>query len=250
MTRWWWPWGVLVLLGAYHGLNPGMGWLFAVARGLQERRRAALWQSFLPIAIGHEAAIGAVVVLVGVAQLVIAPQALRAGGAGLLLAFAAYRIYRQQAHPRGFGMRVGLRGLFGWSFLMSSAHGAGLMLVPILLSLPPSGANQDLGLVAYAAGLSPWGGLLAATLHTAALLDPSSSTTSSTKSSSSTARSRIGTSACLPKSISLPSRPWRMARHLFSLISPGWYLRKPRLARRSLTSLAQMAWISAARQTV
>ena len=170
MTRWWWPWGVLILLGAYHGLNPGMGWLFAVARGLQERRRAALWQSFLPIAIGHEAAIGAVVVLVGVAQLVIAPQALRAGGAGLLLAFAAYRIYRQQAHPRGFGMRVGLRGLFGWSFLMSSAHGAGLMLVPILLSLPPSGANQDLGLVAYAARLSPWEGLLAATLHTAALL--------------------------------------------------------------------------------
>ena len=170
MTRWWWPWGVLVLLGAYHGLNPGMGWLFAVARGLQERRRAALWQSFLPIAIGHEAAIGAVVVLVAFAQLVIAPQALRAGGAGLLLAFAAYRIYRQQAHPRGFGMRVGLRGLFGWSFLMSSAHGAGLMLVPILLSLPPSGANQDLGLVAYAAGLSPWEGLLAATLHTAALL--------------------------------------------------------------------------------
>ncbi|TMD13401.1 MAG: hypothetical protein E6J00_08440 [Chloroflexi bacterium] len=170
MTRWWWPWGVLVLLGAYHGLNPGMGWLFAVARGLQERRRAALWQSFLPIAIGHEAAIGAVVVLVAFAQLVIAPQALRAGGAGLLLAFAGYRIYRQQAHPRGFGMRVGLRGLFGWSFLMSSAHGAGLMLVPILLSLPPSGANQDLGLVAYAAGLSPWEGLLAATLHTAALL--------------------------------------------------------------------------------
>ena len=170
MTRWWWPWGVLILLGAYHGLNPGMGWLFAVARGLQERRRAALWQSFLPIAIGHEAAIGAVVVLVAVAQLVIAPQALRAGGAGLLLAFAGYRIYRQQAHPRGFGMRVGLRGLFGWSFLMSSAHGAGLMLVPILLSLPTSGANQDLGLVAYAAGLSPWEGLLAATLHTAALL--------------------------------------------------------------------------------
>src|SRR5437588_178578 len=70
MTRWWWPWGVLVLLGAYHGLNPGMGWLFAVARGLQERRRAALWQSFLPIAIGHETAIGAVVVLVAVMALV------------------------------------------------------------------------------------------------------------------------------------------------------------------------------------
>src|SRR5438874_4304042 len=166
----WWPWDVLIILGAYHGLNPGMGWLFAVARGLQERRRAALWQSFLPIAIGHEAAIGAVVVLVGVAQLVIAPQALRAGRAGLLLAFAAYRIYRQQAHPRGFGMRVGLRGLFGWSFLMSSAHGAGLMLVPILLRLSPSSGSQDMSVIAYTASFSPWQGLAAATLHTAALL--------------------------------------------------------------------------------
>jgi hypothetical protein len=170
MTRWWWPWGVLILLGAYHGLNPGMGWLFAVARGLQEHRRSAVWQSFLPIALGHEAAIGTVVALVVVAQVVVAPQALRVGGAALLVAFAVYRIYRQRAHPRGFGMRVGLRGLFGWSFLMSSAHGAGLMLVPILLSLPQVGGNQDLGLVAYAAGLSPWVGLLAATLHTAALL--------------------------------------------------------------------------------
>jgi hypothetical protein len=170
MKGWWWPWGVLILLGAYHGLNPGMGWLFAVARGLQERRRAAVWQSFLPIALGHEAAIGAVVAVVVMAQVVVAPQALRIAGAVLLLSFAVYRIYRQRAHPRGFGMRIGLRGLFGWSFLMSSAHGAGLMLVPILLSLPPVGGNQDLGLVAYAAGLSPWEGLLAATMHTAALL--------------------------------------------------------------------------------
>src|SRR5438874_4290105 len=167
----WWPWDVLIILGAYHGLNPGMGWLFAVARGLQERRRAALWQSFLPIAIGHETAIGAVVVLVAVAQLVIAPQALRAGGAGLLLAFAGYRIYRQQAHPRGFGMRIGVRGLFGWSFLMSSAHGAGLMLVPIMLRLSSSGGgNQDMALIAYTTAFSPWQGVAAATLHTAALL--------------------------------------------------------------------------------
>src|SRR5207253_2772956 len=71
----WWPWDVLIILGAYHGLNPGMGWLFAVARGLQERRRSAVWESFLPIAIGHEAAIGVVVVLVVVAQFLIAPAA-------------------------------------------------------------------------------------------------------------------------------------------------------------------------------
>ena len=77
----WWPWDVLIILGAYHGLNPGMGWLFAVARGLQERRRSAVWQSFLPIAIGHEAAIAVIVALVAGAQFLIAPQALRMVGA-------------------------------------------------------------------------------------------------------------------------------------------------------------------------
>ncbi|TMD20636.1 MAG: hypothetical protein E6I99_13645 [Chloroflexi bacterium] len=165
-----WPWDVLIILGAYHGLNPGMGWLFAVARGLQERRRSAVWQSFLPIAIGHEAAIAVVVVLVAVAQFLIAPEALRITGAVVLFGFALYRLWRRTAHPRGFGMRIGLRGLFGWSFLMSSAHGAGLMLVPILLRLSSTGGSQDMTLIAYTASFSPWQGLLAATLHTAALL--------------------------------------------------------------------------------
>ncbi len=166
----WWPWDVLIILGAYHGLNPGMGWLFAVARGLQERRRSAVWESFLPIAIGHEAAIAVIVVLVAGAQFLIAPQALRIVGAVVLLGFALYRLWRKHAHPRGFGMRIGPRGLFGWSFLMSSAHGAGLMLVPILLKLSPHGGSQDMTLIAYTASFSPWQGLAAATLHTVALL--------------------------------------------------------------------------------
>src|SRR2546425_2454168 len=167
----WWPWDVLIILGAYHGLNPGMGCLFAVARGLQERRRSAVWESFLPIAIGHEAAIAVIVVLVAGAQFLIAPQALRIVGAVVLLGFALYRLWRKHAHPRGFGMRIGPRGLFGWSFLMSSAHGAGLMLVPILLKLSPhAGGSQDMTLIAYTASFSPWQGLAAATLHTVALL--------------------------------------------------------------------------------
>jgi hypothetical protein len=166
----WWPWDVLIILGAYHGLNPGMGWLFAVARGLQERRRSAVWESFLPIALGHEAAIAMIVVLVAVAQFLIAPQALRIAGAVVLFTFALYRLWRQHAHPRGFGMRIGMRGLFGWSFLMSSAHGAGLMLVPILLKLSSTGGGQDTALIAYTATFSPWQGLAAATLHTVALL--------------------------------------------------------------------------------
>jgi hypothetical protein len=166
-----WPWDVLIILGAYHGLNPGMGWLFAVARGLQERRRSAVWESFLPIALGHEAAIAIIVVFVVVAQFLIAPQALRIVGAVALFTFALYRLWRQRAHPRGFGMRIGMRGLFGWSFLMSSAHGAGLMLVPILLRLSPHAAgSQDMTLIAYTASVSPWQGMAAATLHTVALL--------------------------------------------------------------------------------
>jgi hypothetical protein len=168
----WWPWDVLIVLGAYHGLNPGMGWLFAVARGLQERRRSAVWHSFLPIALGHEAAIGVVVALVIVAQLLVAPEALRIAGAIGLFGFALYRLWRRTAHPRGFGMRIGMRGLFGWSFLMSSAHGAGLMLVPILLHLSSGGAggNADMSLIAYTTAFSPWQGLAAATVHTLALL--------------------------------------------------------------------------------
>jgi hypothetical protein len=169
--RAWWPWDVLIVLGAYHGLNPGMGWLFAVARGLQERRRSAVWQSFLPIALGHEAAIGVVVALVIAAQLLIAPEALRIAGAIVLFGFALYRLWRKTAHPRGFGMRVGMGGLFGWSFLMSSAHGAGLMLVPILLRVSTSGGgNADMSLIAYTTAFSPWQGIAAATVHTAALL--------------------------------------------------------------------------------
>ncbi len=169
MTQWW-PWATLALLGAYHGVNPGMGWLFAVARGLQERRRRAVFESLLPIAIGHEAAIGLIVLLVGVAQVLVAPRALRIVAAAVLLAFAFFRLIRQRAHPRGFGMRIGLPALTAWSFLMSSAHGAGLMLVPILLQLPTLSAGQDTKLIADTASISPLQGLLAATLHTAALL--------------------------------------------------------------------------------
>src|SRR5947209_19357692 len=97
----WWPWDVLIILGAYHGLNPGMGWLFAVARGLQERRRSAVWESFLPIAIGHEAAIGVVVVLVVVAQVLITREALRIVGAGARFSFQLYLLWRPIALTQG-----------------------------------------------------------------------------------------------------------------------------------------------------
>ena len=131
----WWPWVGLGLLGVYHGVNPAMGWLFAVALGLQEGSRQAVLQALVPIALGHEAAIVLAVVLVRGAEALAAPEALRLAGAALLVLFGAYKFLRPRSHPRWVGMRVTPRELALWSFLMASAHGAGLMLVPVLLGL-------------------------------------------------------------------------------------------------------------------
>lgn len=130
-----WPWLALAFLGAYHGINPGMGWLFAVALGLQENSRQAVIKASLPIALGHAASIGVVVILVGLAQVVLSEPIVRQLSAAVLFAFGLYRIFRSR-HPRWVGMRVGFRDLTVWSFMMASAHGAGLMLVPILLRWP------------------------------------------------------------------------------------------------------------------
>src|SRR6266550_5480724 len=131
-----WPWLALAGLGAFHGLNPAMGWLFAVALGRQEGRRAAVFKALPPIALGHALSVAIVIAAVAGARLVIPLDAIRWGGGALLIAFGARRVWRGGRHPRWVGMRVGARDLVLWSFLMSSAHGAGLMLVPVLLRLP------------------------------------------------------------------------------------------------------------------
>ncbi len=155
-------WLTLVLLGGYHGLNPAMGWLFAVALGLQEERAAAVLRALPPIALGHAVAIGIVIALVAAAQVVVPPAALRAAGAAVLLAFALFILARRMIHPRWVGMRVGFRDLVAWSFLMSSAHGAGLMLVPVLLHLPGN-TGHTMGDVAASNGVA------ALALHTTAM---------------------------------------------------------------------------------
>jgi hypothetical protein len=159
----WWPWAALVLLGAYHGVNPGMGWLFAVGRGLQEQRRQAVLSSLLAIALGHEASIVVVVVAVSLTEQVLPPHLVRLVAALLLLGFGLYKLARPRSHPGGFGMRVGFAGLAGWSFLMSSAHGAGLMLAPVLLGMPVAGAYHSLREISLLAAL-------AATVHVTAML--------------------------------------------------------------------------------
>lgn len=122
---------MLGLLGVFHGINPGMGWLFAVGLGLQEERRAAVWSALLPLALGHALAIGVTLVLVGIIGLVIPVSVLKWVIAGILVGFGIYRIFRNR-HPRYGGMQVNFRQLSVWSFLMASAHGAGLMVVPLL----------------------------------------------------------------------------------------------------------------------
>ncbi len=134
-----WPWLTLAVLGAYHGLNPAMGWLFAVALGLQEQRRGAVLQALPPIALGHAVAIALAVLVVGIAQIVVPLDVLSYVFGGALILFGLYKLVRRK-HPRWVGMRVGFRDLTVWSFLMASAHGAGLMLIPVLLS--PSFTGQ------------------------------------------------------------------------------------------------------------
>jgi hypothetical protein len=124
---------VMAGLGAYHGLNPAMGWLFAVGLGLQERRRGAVLRALGPIAIGHELALAVVAVLVLVLGVFADSGPLRVGAAFALIAFGVFRFVKPRAHPRWTTMRVNRRELTLWSFLMSSAHGAGLMVAPVLL---------------------------------------------------------------------------------------------------------------------
>ncbi len=132
-----WPWAALLLLGAYHGINPGMGWLFAVALGMQEKSRWAVWRSLVPLVTGHALAIGAVVFLAAMIGRVLPLSSLKIAVAAILFALGIYRLVRHR-HPRAGGMQVGFRDLTIWSFLMASAHGAGMMVLPVLLQISPA----------------------------------------------------------------------------------------------------------------
>jgi hypothetical protein len=127
-----WPWLTLFGLGAFHGINPGMGWLFAVALGLQEKSRGTVLRALPPIALGHAISVALVAGVLWLAEAALPERALRYGAAAILFGFGLYRLLRSR-HPSWVGMRVGFRDLTLWSFLMASAHGAGLMLVPVLL---------------------------------------------------------------------------------------------------------------------
>ena len=127
-----WPWVALAALGAAHGVNPGMGWLFAVALGLQEGSGRAVWRALIPLAAGHALAIAAVLGTAALLGIVVPGSLLQWIVAILLFGLGVRQIVRHK-HPQHGRMRVSARQLTTWSFLMASAHGAGLMALPIVL---------------------------------------------------------------------------------------------------------------------
>jgi hypothetical protein len=162
---------LMLLLGAYHGINPGMGWLFAVALGMQERSSAAVGRSLLPIALGHGLAIGAVVLFAVLLGTVLPLTYIRIIVALILFGFGVYCLFRQR-HPRGGGMRIGFGDLTTWSFLMASAHGAGFMVLPVLLgsfAKAAHSAHVEGGMEARSLA-SPMAALMATMVHTMAYL--------------------------------------------------------------------------------
>jgi multisubunit Na+/H+ antiporter MnhC subunit len=161
---------LMLLLGAYHGLNPGMGWLFAVALGMQEQKGSAVARSLIPIAVGHAVAIGSVVLTSVFLGMTLPLMVIRYLVAALLVGMGIYCLV-QHRHPRWVRMQVGFRDLTVWSFLMASAHGAGLMVVPVLL---PSNTVEAQSRIAghnhFSQTVAPLAGMLATGVHTVAYL--------------------------------------------------------------------------------
>jgi hypothetical protein len=161
-------WAALFFLGAYHGINPGMGWLFAVARGMQQHATKAVARALVPITLGHALSIGVVVALAGLIQIVLPMGYVRVVVAFALISLGVFRILRRKHFAWG-GMQVGFRDLTIWSFLMASAHGAGLMVLPIVLhaasaNATPAGHEHHMEMAA--GGVTGWTGLCATAIHT------------------------------------------------------------------------------------
>lgn len=131
-------------LGLFHGINPAMGWLFALSYGLQEKSRRSIVRSLVWIVIGHEAAVlpSALVITL------FASQVSRGVAMGVvtvaMLVFGLVLLLRPR-HFRWVGMRLRPWQLAWWSFLMSTVTGAGLMLAPVLLSTTGGSGHHGAG---------------------------------------------------------------------------------------------------------
>jgi hypothetical protein len=160
-----WPLVAVAGLGAFHGLNPGMGWLFAVALGLHRQERHTVWLALVPIALGHAASVAVVALVFLWVGWLVDGRALRLGAALVLIGWGLYHWRFGHRHRVRFGMQNGLAGLFLWSFLMATSHGAGLMVWPALMPLClPSGVSMAPASGPLAVGLA------GVSLHTLAML--------------------------------------------------------------------------------
>jgi hypothetical protein len=161
-----WPWLVLAGLGAFHGLNPAMGWLFAVALGMHRHSRAQVLSALIPIALGHALSIATVAIGFLAAGFVFDQRRLQIAGGLILLLWATYhQLYGHRRRTR-IGMQAGQAGLLLWSFLMATAHGAGLMLLPAMIPLCFAGSGAGETAAAHSAMLA----LAAVAVHTTAML--------------------------------------------------------------------------------
>jgi hypothetical protein len=136
-------WPALFALGAGHGINPAMGWLFAVALGLQRGSRRAVVAALGPLALGHALAMAVTIAAAVSMGLILPAGVLRWVIATLLVGVGIYRLARTR-HIAFGGMQVNAVELATWSFLMATVHGAGLMVLPLVLGRLPEGGHVHL----------------------------------------------------------------------------------------------------------
>jgi len=157
-------WAAVLGLGAFHGLNPAMGWPLAVANGLTERRGSAVLATMAPLAVGHLLAMLVVLLpFAALAALMTWERPLRIGAGIVVAAYGAWRLVNRR-HPRILA-RVRPTQLVLWSFLMATAHGAGLMLLPVAMGLCAGATDATASLATDLGGAAG-----VAAVHTAALL--------------------------------------------------------------------------------
>jgi hypothetical protein len=127
-------WLAVVASGFYHGVNPGMGWPLAVSAGLMGRGRRDVVAAMAALAAGH--LVSMLVILLPFALMTALlnwQREIRIGASLAVIAFGAFRLVNQR-HPRALA-RIRPTQLVLWSFAIATAHGAGLMLLPIYLGI-------------------------------------------------------------------------------------------------------------------
>ncbi|SIO34038.1 hypothetical protein [Paraburkholderia phenazinium] len=168
-TSSWWTWFAVAALGTFHGLNPAMGWLFAVALGLYRRSRRVVLLSLVPIALGHALAAGSMLMAGLSLGMVIDHTVLNRVCGTLLIGWAAWHAWRGHRMRPLVGMQTGFAGLTLWSFVMAGSHGAGLMLIPALMPICSALSNAT-GVAAASAGSTATVAAIALCVHSAAML--------------------------------------------------------------------------------